>query len=156
MWGVERMSKTRTHEFENLKSRISDADVELDHANAWNAEWSSLSFTIRDRLSPRSSSYVHSPPSLFCPFFLNITSSKLIHKPSMKLGDLPHPFRPWRQKRRAEMQGPLLLPEPTPGHNTDAGGVQQAETVEFVRQTVFGFGGFDGLLGEVDGGEEVH
>lgn len=74
----------------------------------------------------------------------------------MKLGDLPHPLRPPGQERRAEMQGPLLLPEPTPGYNTDAGGVQQAETVEFVRQTVFGFGGFDGLLGEVDGGEEVH
>lgn len=74
----------------------------------------------------------------------------------MKLGNLPHPLRPRREKRRAEMQGPLLLPEPAPGYNTNPGGVQQAETVEFIRQTVFGFGGFDGLLGKVDRGEEVH
>ena len=74
----------------------------------------------------------------------------------MKLRNPPHPLRPRRQKRRPEMQRPLFLPEPTPRHDTNACGIKEAETPEFVGGAVFFFGLGDGSGGEVDCGVEVH
>lgn len=81
---------------------------------------------------------------------------KLIHKPLMKLRNLPHPLRTRRQERRAEMLRALSLPEAGAGNNADAGRVQEAEAVEFVGLAAFLLGLLDGFLGERDGGEEVH
>jgi hypothetical protein len=49
----------------------------------------------------------------------NPTSPIRIHKLLMKLRNSSHPFRSRRQKRRAEMQRPLLLPKARTRHNTN-------------------------------------
>ena len=74
----------------------------------------------------------------------------------MKLRDSPYPLRPRRQKRRSKMQRPFLLPETGSGDDAHAGGVQEAESVEFVWVAGFFFGLLDGFLGDGDCGEEVH
>lgn len=74
----------------------------------------------------------------------------------MELDDPPDPLRARREEGGAEMQGALLLPEAGPGNDADAGGVQEAETPELVREAGFLLGLLDGFWGDVDGGEEVH
>jgi len=81
---------------------------------------------------------------------------KLIHKPLMKLRNLPHPLRARSQERRSEMQRALLLAEAGARDNTDARSVEESGSVEFVWVALFGLCLLDGLLGDGDCWEEIH
>ena len=83
-------------------------------------------------------------------------SLKFRHKVLVELHNPARPLRPRRQERSPEVQRALLLSETTTRNNADARRVEHAEAVELVWGAVLLLGLLDGLLGELDGREEVH
>lgn len=81
---------------------------------------------------------------------------KLLHKVLVELRDPPHPLRPGGQEGGPEMERAFFLSEAGPWHDADTRCVKKAGGVELVGLAIFLFGLFDGLLGELDGGEKVH
>ena len=80
----------------------------------------------------------------------------LIHKLLMKLRNPPNPLGPGRQKGRPEMQSPLLLPKPTPRHNTNPRRIQQLQTIKIVRILSSSLRLLNRLRRQRDLGEEIH
>lgn len=80
----------------------------------------------------------------------------LVHELLVKLDNAAHPLGAGSKESSAEVQGALGLSESAAGNDADAGGVEELHGVELVGGAALGLGGVDGLLGEGDGGEEVH
>lgn len=74
----------------------------------------------------------------------------------MELDDALNPVGARGKEGCAEVETVLLLTEARAGDDADTGGVQQGQAVELIGGAALGGGGFDGLCGEVDSGEEVH
>lgn len=74
----------------------------------------------------------------------------------MELDDPVNPVCPRCQEGGPEMKGVLFLAEPRAWNDTDSGGIEEAETVEFVGLAIGRFGRGNGLFGKRDGWEEVH
>lgn len=74
----------------------------------------------------------------------------------MELGDSVNPLSSGSKESGTEVQGALLLSEAAAGDDTDAGGLEQSHAVKLVRRAVLRLGSFNSLLGQVDGGEEIH
>ena len=76
---------------------------------------------------------------------------KLLHAPDHAL------YLPLqRQERGPKVERALLLPEARSGHHADTRCIQQLEAVHEVHLHVAALCFHDGLVGEVDFGEEVH
>lgn len=82
--------------------------------------------------------------------------SVLVHKILMEFGDPTHPLRSRGQKGGAEMQCALFLTKSRAGNDTDAGRLEQADTVEIVGLATILLCSGDSLSWKMDGWEEVH
>ena len=74
----------------------------------------------------------------------------------MEPGQPAHPLRAGREEGGPEVPGAFLLAEARAGHDADAGGVEDAEAVEFVRLALLLGRLLDGFARDGDGGEEIH
>lgn len=80
----------------------------------------------------------------------------LVHKLLVELGDSVNPLSSGSKESGTEVQGALLLSEAATRDNADAGGLEQSHAVELIRRAVLGLGSLGSLLGQGDGGEEIH
>lgn len=83
-------------------------------------------------------------------------SSVLVHELGVELDDALNPVGARGKEGCAEVESVILLAEAGAGDDTDTCGVQQGHAVELIGGAALGAGGFNGLGGEVNGGEEVH
>lgn len=87
---------------------------------------------------------------------LSIALSVLVEELLVELDDAANPLGAGGQEGGSEVEGALLLAETGAGDDADTGGLEEAHAVELVGLPALGGGGLGGLLGEGDGGEEVH
>ena len=90
----------------------------------------------------------------FCTFIPCLTV--LVHELGVELDDALNPVGARGEEGCAEVETVLLLTEAGARDDANTGGVQQSQAVELIGSAALGGGGFDGLSGEVDSGEEVH
>ena len=81
---------------------------------------------------------------------------ELAHKVFVELDQPLGPVCPRCEEGGAEVERPLLLPEPCAGDGAHTGCVEHAEAVELVSGAALLLCLLEGFLGQRDGGEEVH
>ena len=88
--------------------------------------------------------------------YISTCSSVLVHELGVELDDALNPVGARGKEGRAEVESVLLLAEARARDDANTRGVKQGQAVELISGTALGFGGFDGLCGQVNRWEEVH
>lgn len=83
-------------------------------------------------------------------------SPVLVEELGVELDDALDPVGTGGEEGCAEVECALLLTESRARDGADTGGVEHLQAVELIGSAALGLSGFNGLGGEVDGGEEVH
>lgn len=89
-------------------------------------------------------------------YVVGVHSAVLVHELRVEANNTLDPVGAGGEEGRAEVESVLLLTEAGAGDDADTCGVEEGQTVELVCGAALGLGGFDGLLWEVDCGEQVH
>lgn len=74
----------------------------------------------------------------------------------MELGDSVNPLSSGSKESGTEVQRALLLSESAARDDADTGGLEQSHAVKLVRRAVLRLSSLNSLLGQGDGGEEIH
>lgn len=74
----------------------------------------------------------------------------------MEFDNAAYPFSARSKECGSEVKSSLFLAEAAARDDANTSSIEQLHAVESIRCATIGSGSFDGLLGEVDGREEVH